>query len=292
MIEDKYNVYEELDGKISSMDATIDEAFRLVKEAKQNANKKNRKIRTCSIIIAAAVVAVIIAILVTVQVIVPHIKYQNIVSCTSAKTYEDYSDWNEGDLITFGRTYDPHSDDVHNLGWIVLDKQEDKALIITALALETGEFEYEYDPREDDYVVTWKNCDLREDLNKQFFSDEDPDYYDKVQLSEDELDLVLETDVKTATENTKDYIFILSDEEVQKYMPKDEDRLGYDVFGGTSCWWLRDNNPDPEYKEEILAVEEDGSIGGETEAGEYQRWSWSPDGMFVNSRPAMWIRAK
>ena len=58
MAEDKYNIYGDLDGRISSMDASIDKALKLGKESKAVTSKKTR---TVAIIIIAAVVVAIIA---------------------------------------------------------------------------------------------------------------------------------------------------------------------------------------------------------------------------------------
>lgn len=123
-----------------------------------------------------------------------------------------------GDTVTFGK---------ENREWIVLDKEAEKALLLTKESV--GERAYN-----DEYVdITWEDCTLRKWLNEDFYKDS---------FTEEEKNQICETTVKNddnpeyGTEggnDTTDKIFLLSIDEANKYFENDEAR----AIG--SWWWLR-----------------------------------------------------
>lgn len=120
-----------------------------------------------------------------------------------------------GDTVTFGK---------ENREWIVLDKEDGKALLLTKESV--GEKAYN-DERVD---ITWEECTLRKWLNEDFYNDS----FNKAQKSR-----ICETTVKNEdnTEyntgggnNTTDKIFLLSIDEAEKY---------FEIRDIGSWWWLR-----------------------------------------------------
>ena len=126
-----------------------------------------------------------------------------------------------GDILRFG-TYEDET-----IEWLVLDKKENKALMISKYVL----FQKKYN--DEDSSVTWENCTLRSYLNDDFYN---------TAFSEEEKRLITNSKIENpdnpdyGTEggnDTEDYIFLLSIEEANMYFKTDEDR---------SCWerwWLR-----------------------------------------------------
>ncbi len=126
-----------------------------------------------------------------------------------------------GDVLRFG-TYNDET-----IEWLVLDKKENKALMISKDVL----FNKAYNDKYSD--VTWGNCTLRSYLNNDFYN---------TAFSKEEKNLIAKSKIENpdnpdyGTEggnDTEDYIFLLSIEEANMYFKTGEDR---------SCgnkWWLR-----------------------------------------------------
>ena len=139
-----------------------------------------------------------------------------------------------GDIITFGG-YD----------WIVLDVVDDKALIISENILESRA----YNEAHGDH--TWAESDIREFLNGGFLSNFSPK--EKEMIVETPLvnndnpwfiDYVTEHDypgyrTPYGGDDTKDYIFLLSLDEVMKYFGGDEQAL---ERPDSTALWIRDEN--------------------------------------------------
>lgn len=113
--------------------------------------------------------------------------------------------------------------------WIVLDKNDGKALLLSKDILEKKKF------NDKSKRVTWKNCTLRKWLNESFYNDS---------FNEREKDLICETELETDyssffASEVVDYVFILSSEEYRmlgvEYHLKEQ--------GSSSYWWLRGWNP-------------------------------------------------
>ncbi len=119
-----------------------------------------------------------------------------------------------GDIITFG-TYPQTSDgtDQTPIEWIVLDVQDEKALLLSQYGLDAKPYNKE---RTD---ITWEKCSLRVWLN---------DYFLNNAFSPKERSAILLTAVDNSTsqgywktsggDNTQDHLFLLSCAEANKYL--------------------------------------------------------------------------
>ena len=140
------------------------------------------------------------------------------------------SDYNKNTLIDDMETVKfgsyPQSDANGNtkdpIEWIVLDRKDNKALLLSKYILDCKCYNNEFKE------VTWEDCDLRKWINN--------DFYNKA-FSDKEKSVVLDTDVVNADNpeykskggnNTIDKVFCLSIDEVKKYLgtgEKDRDGL-------------------------------------------------------------------
>ncbi len=161
-----------------------------------------------------------------------------------------------GDIVSFGK---------NDREWIVLDKEEEKVLLLAKESV--GERQYHTMYKD----ITWEECSLRQWLNYDFYNGS---------FSETEKERICETIVKNpdnpeyGTEggnDIEDKIFLLSLDEAEKYFEDEEARAI-----GTS-WWLRSPGNNSEFAAEVLA---DGYI--------------NPSGFTVDPkeavRPALWVK--
>lgn len=211
-----------------------------------------------------------------------------------------FRDWLEGDARYLGQTgeepetvlfgsYEQDGDAANGkepIEWLVLDRDGDKALLLSKYALDHQSFMPFYEPVTEPF--TWESCSLRQWLNSTFLN---------AAFSAEEQRRLLTTTVITApggrkgSENpftTEDRVFLLSDTEVYAYFSSEAatvtDYTAYalseDPWAGNATapapaiWWLRTtdggNHPDSVY-----------TRGG---VGEGAR---SYEGEYV--RPAIWV---
>ena len=127
--------------------------------------------------------------------------------------------------------------------WLVLDKQEDKMLVISRYGLDSQPYNTEL------YDVTWETCSLRRWLNGTFYV---------TAFIHEEKNVIL-TSTVTADANpeydtpvgndTTDQVFLLSIDEANRYFADDTSRTcvgtpycneqGTFEDTGTCLWWLR-----------------------------------------------------
>lgn len=157
----------------------------------------------------------------------------------------------KSDIITFGK-YE----------WIVLKKEVDKLLIITKDVIEIKKY------NEVQERVTWETCTLRKWLNEDFYNTFTPE--EQVKILETHLENP--DNEKHGTKgggNTDDKIFLLSIDEAEEYMAKDERVADW--------FWLRSPG-DGRYS--AADVSSDGDI--------------RTDGYFFiyefGVRPALWVK--
>ncbi len=185
-----------------------------------------------------------------------------VVSTTAQETTElsDYEKYEIGDIYTLGK-YEQNnkSDGKELISWYIIDKSDGKFLLLSEYALDCIKYEdYQSD-------ATWETCSLRKWLNSDFL---------KLSFSKSEQSRIMTTSLKNfgnseynsnGGNDTKDKIFILSEEEYKKYI--NDDRYGngdlpfycpptdYAINNGadyddgtreytatiknTSIWWLR-----------------------------------------------------
>ena len=176
--------------------------------------------------------------------------------------------------------------------WIVLERQEGRVLVLSKDAIEAQKFNAS---SEETY---WENCSLRSWLNGRFpdnaFAKEDPSYVLSTTISNERYPISEEGEERQIDEliletyETRDRLFLLSMEEVERYFPNEEERIalasdsaienGVAAGADNSCsWWLR--TPDPDTLGTVLTVKgSDGTI------------SRSMYEITNGVRPAMWIR--
>ena len=153
----------------------------------------------------------------------------------------------KGDKIEFGK-----------YTWRILDIQSNSAMLITDEVIDEMQYYSEWK------YITWKQSTIRQYLNSEFYNT----------FSEEEKAVIKETDIvnnnnpeygTTGGENTKDKIFLLSIDEVNKYFASDNDRVAY--YNGDPCsWWLRSPGF---YRLNVARVLSNGSVN--TSGGDVNR---------------------
>ena len=193
--------------------------------------------------------------------------------------------YNVGDYVAFGH-YEQDNNAANgkeSIEWIVLDKRDDKMLVISRYALDCQK----YNKKAAD--VTWETCSIRSWLNDNFYD---------AAFSKAEQKQILETTV-TADKNpsyntnagsdTKDRVFLLSLSETNQYLTSNSARfcmptayaIKQNAYVDTSsggCWWMM--RTPGETGKKIVSTNTDGSIdynGGIVESNR------------GGVRPAMWI---
>lgn len=159
---------------------------------------------------------------------------------------------NVGDYITFGK-YEQDNNTANGLEaieWLVLDKQDGKALVVSKYALDCKPYNVEIEE------VTWETCTLRSWLNDEFINtaftiDEQSQISTTTVVTADNLDCGTD-----GGDNTTDKVFLLSIEEAEKYFSSRDARMcaptDYAIAQGavtsenestggraTGWWWLR-----------------------------------------------------
>ena len=156
---------------------------------------------------------------------------------------------NVGDFVFFG-TYEQDNDLSNGkepIEWIVLDKNDTSALLISKMALDCKKYNVW---REE--TVNWENCSLRTWLNNNFLKDA---------FNEKEQAAIQDTSVRNdinqfannenAGGNTIDKIFLLDMREFKRYFPSESSQrcevTAYAIANGAvynkkdmyGVWWLR-----------------------------------------------------
>ena len=169
--------------------------------------------------------------------------------------------------------------------WLVLDKKDGKALLISKYCLDAKE----YDKNEKNEFVTWETSTLRQWLNSCFINEA---------FTDEEKALICDTYLQNPDNpeygtdggnDTTDKVFLLSIDEATRYFASDKARMAEatdyakdkGIFvseeNGKSWWWLRSlgrNNSDAAYVDIGGSVRNYGSYANDGESG---------------VRPAMWV---
>ena len=141
-----------------------------------------------------------------------------------------------GDYVVFG-AYE-QDNDISNgkepIEWLVLDKKDNRILVISRYALDYREY------HNTNESVTWESCSLRKWLNEKFYS---------AAFSTNEQKKIYKTAIQAeAGKDTKDKVFLLSTAEAGQYFGSSTDRLCQATIytqaqGNFSFddiwWWLR-----------------------------------------------------
>ena len=152
-----------------------------------------------------------------------------------------------GSYIYFGEYEQDNNESTGKeaIEWLVLDKQEDRMLVISRYGLDCQPYHTEYE------VITWETCSLRRWLNGEFY---------ETAFIPEEKNVIL-TSVVTADANpeydtpagndTRDQVFLLSIDEANRFFADDTSRTCVGTpycyeqgtfkleDTGTCWWWLR-----------------------------------------------------
>ncbi len=206
-----------------------------------------------------------------------------VVSLRSAYLSELNGDVKIGDYISFG--YFEQDNNTENgqepIEWLVLAKENGKALVISKYILEAKPYHSEAED------ITWETSSLRSWLNQDFIQSA---------FSGEEAARIVATTVRASDSaeidggaDTKDQVFLLSLDQAEKYFASSKERTcqptEYAKSHGTTVnstsnncwWWLRT----PGNKTRLTAFID--VVGGVYSGGYYQIYS------FNGVRPAMWI---
>ena len=182
---------------------------------------------------------------------------------------------NIGDTYILGDYYDGSTGTRRHISWDVIDKKGSRILVISSSILDC----IKYDSR---LVKTdWSNCTLRTWLNGTFYANA---FYNKEKSMISSTTLSAHKNPLYNTDQgnaTQDKIFVLSAEEVEKYLQNKNDRIcyaaNYTLYYGINEWWLRTTGGDQVH---AAYVDEDGDIS---------YYGTSVANGRCGVRPAMWI---
>ncbi len=219
-----------------------------IDELKRQEQLKAKKVKRIVTIAVPIVCAVIVFAIVLNTVIIPTGKYKDAVALMDegnvVEAYEafialgDYKDSNEkaasiynqykiemikqakvGDYVVFGE-YEQDNDTSNgkeDVEWLVLDVQEDRALLISKYLLDSKPY------NTTEAHVTWETCTLRKWLNDEFintaFSNMEKAQIPTVTLSDDDYNNSM--DMGNATQ---DRIFLLNPGDANRYFGSDDER--------------------------------------------------------------------
>ena len=171
------------------------------------------------------------------------------------------------------------------LSWIELYRDDEKILLITEKLIDWDSFDNSYEMFEGEKNVTWKVSNIRNNLNTSFYKNMFTDREKEMILKSNVVQKDSDSAVKKIT--TKDYLFLLSAEEVKKYLAeKEAEMVLVDTFDSKitmerfcCAWWLRTPGKTPN----TMCVVENGKIDEEGVRIEAEE---------VGIRPAMWVDRK
>lgn len=215
------------------------------------------------------------------------------ISDKDGKNTQMVNGYKEGDYITFGSYEQDNnpSNGTEEIKWLILDIEDDKALVISKYALDAQPY------HADGGDITWRKCTLRRWLNDDFLNSAfSADEQQKIQIT-----MVVAKDNEEcgtdAGDDTQDKIFLLSTSEAENYFDSDEAREckatqyaidkgcwinDYSDYYGNCDWWLRS----PGMGQFVAAsVETDGSLSD----GSIDGIGGHVGNDYYAVRPAMWI---
>ncbi len=192
------------------------------------------------------------------------------------------ADIQPGQMVEFGM-YAPYDGMVGTerlpVRWLVLDKKEDTVLLLSEKVLFACVMDNGRDIFDD--PARWNECTLRT-WHLQ-------DFYDQA-FALEERNAIVKSTLPNDCGETEDGVFILSAEEVEYYLPTQEERVAHATPSAMIRGWLEVNNGDCAYwwtrsddgDGHFAYVRPDGLINESGEAGTYS---------FYGIRPAMWVKA-
>ena len=162
-----------------------------------------------------------------------------------------YKEYKIGQTIRFGRYPQICETNVEPIEWIILDIYDNVALLISKLCIIPSGYCDIYKIRDDVDSLQWKNSLAREICNSDFYNTAFNDKEKQVmckRLNQSE----------GVGHSCSDFVFLLSESEIVKYLPTSEDRVasateyakskgagvgwcGYEKY---SSWWLMPQHED------------------------------------------------
>ena len=243
------------------------EADRLKRERQKEierivAEKKKKYIKTGITVVASCICAVIAFIIILNS---PPVKYSKAMSAIEKQDYvkayeilitiENYKDSatkidnikpdyhialmknaSVGDIVKFG-AYEQDGNFANgkeDIEWEILSKEGNKVLLLSKNVLDEQPY------HTTDIDITWAKCSLRTWLNSTFYNNA----FNTLCQDYIATTLVAPSTVSNKTNPgtaTNDKVFLLSDKELEKYVPDRYDRVQGETkhCGYTTCWWLR-----------------------------------------------------
>lgn len=210
-------------------------------------------------------------------------EYKNIETVENIKTvtFGNYMQTNEN-----GSTKDP-------IDWIVLDKKDDKVLLLSKYILDNKQYHFE------SVDTTWKNCDLRKWLNNSFYNEA---------FNENEKKQIINMNIEngnnvkfdtTGGSNTVDKIFVLSESDIKQYFRKTNVSTKFSVLSTKATRYARNQKNIAGYG--LLVDDNSNSYYYLRTPGKFQNHamivltdkSFDREGVVVSNycgiRPAMWV---
>ena len=180
--------------------------------------------------------------------------------------------------IVFGRYPQASKNENALIEWLVLKNDGSKALLISKYALDCQQYHTSR------IFGTWENCTLRKWLNGTFISNA---------FSHEEQAMILSTTTESA--DTKDRVFLLSEDEAREYFSSDSTRQcqgtaycfaqgGDQDSDGRCSWWLR--SPGGYFSRDYVSIVDNYGAAGWQPYHDTCRLPFT-DGIAV--RPALWI---
>lgn len=166
----------------------------------------------------------------------------NFNECLNSVILSNTEETEIGETLFFGAyKQDKKSKEKKAIEWIVLDKKEGMLLLISKYALDCKPYNDEYEE------TTWEKCTLRGWLNSSFI-EEAFNSQEETRIIESKINAAKNSlyDINPGND-TRDKVFLLSIDEVEKYFPTDESRqckpTEYAIENNTyvddkdNCWW-------------------------------------------------------
>ena len=210
-------------------------------------NKKNKKI------VIMIVTIIVVLFLIVLGIILFIVKNSNNTKSNGSVTSDNLSSIKAGDTIMYGKYEQDNneSDGSESIEWKVLDVQDNNALIVSNAVLDCKKY------NESEENVSWSDSGLRQWLNSSFYETAfSEDERNNITLSEinnygtyegyDEAGNWIisntKTDLKTVItetseqKSTQDYVFLLSIDEVNKYLTSEKERKAFLSDYGTEVF--------------------------------------------------------
>lgn len=127
-----------------------------------------------------------------------------------------------GDTVQFGRYYFESEKDVQPIEWIVLDDKKGELLMISKYCLDVIHYFDQAAAHDFSSAVVWEDAHLRNWLNNAFYNQAFTEK-EKQQI----IDTVIVTDETRNPALHRNQLFILSESQIDKFLPDKEKRKGF-----------------------------------------------------------------